>query len=69
MDAASYIGIWKEYLIPVITEYFEERSYIFQQDGASVHTAHQVSEFFHANNIHVLEWPPHSPDLNIIEHV
>ena len=69
MDAAGYVEILEEYLIPVITEYFKNRSCIFQQDGASVHTAHQVSEFLHAHNIQVLEWPPHSPDLNIIEHV
>ncbi|RYG94974.1 hypothetical protein EON65_56665 [archaeon] len=41
----------------------------FQQDNAAVHSAHEVTSFFRAHNIQVLDWPPHSPDLNIIEHV
>jgi transposase len=69
MDAVGYVSMLKNYLIPIIREYFHRCSCIFQQDGASVHTAHGVEEFFKSQNIKVLEWPPHSPDLNIIEHV
>ena len=69
MDAAGYVTVLKDNLIPVICEYFKDHPSIFQQDGASVHTAHEVSDFFNAHNIQVLDWPPHSPDLNIIEHV
>ncbi|RYG96559.1 hypothetical protein EON65_54220 [archaeon] len=32
-------------------------------------TSREVHEFFHAQHLQVLDWPPHSPDLNIIEHV
>ncbi|RYY84896.1 hypothetical protein EON63_08380 [archaeon] len=39
------------------------------QDNAAVHTAHEMHEFFHAQHLQVLDWPRHSPDLNIIEHV
>jgi transposase len=69
MDAAGYVTVLKDNLIPVIREYFKRHPCIFQQDGASVHTAHEVTEFFIAHNMQVLDWPPHSPDLNIIEHV
>jgi transposase len=69
MDAVGYVNVLENYLIPVIREYFQRRPCIFQQDGASVHTAHVVKEFFANQNFTVLEWPPHSPDLNIIEHV
>ncbi|RYG96409.1 hypothetical protein EON65_54445 [archaeon] len=31
--------------------------------------AHEMHEFFHAHHLQVLDWPPHSPDLNIIEHM
>jgi len=69
MDAAGYVIVLKHNLLPVICEYFKSRPFIFQQDGASVHTAHEVTEFLNSHNMQVLEWPPHSPDLNIIEHV
>lgn len=69
VTAASYVETLEEYLLPVIADYFEIQPCIFQQDGASVHTAHVVQEFFEREELQVLEWPPHSPDLNIIEHV
>jgi transposase len=69
VDAKGYVAVLKDYLIPIIQQYFGRRPCLFQQDGASVHTAHEVSEFFKSHNLQVLDWPPHSPDLNIIEHV
>ncbi|RYY86451.1 hypothetical protein EON63_05775 [archaeon] len=49
--------------------YWQQSATNFQQDNAAVHTAHEVHEFFHAHHLQVLDWPPHSPDLNNIEHV
>jgi transposase len=69
VDGAGYVTVLNDYLIPVIHQYFHRRLCIFQQDGASVHRAQEVTEFFHTHNLQVLEWPAHSPDLNIIEHV
>jgi hypothetical protein len=69
VDAGGYTTVLQQYLLPVIQQYFHGHSCIFQQDNAAVHTAHQVSEFFHTQHVQVLDWPPHSPDLNIIEHV
>ena len=42
---------------------------IFQQDNAPCHTANVVKEWFTRNNIEVLDWPPQSPDLSIIENL
>ena len=41
----------------------------FMQDGASVHTAKIVKEWFKSHQIKVLDWPPQSPDLNPIENL
>jgi hypothetical protein len=43
--------------------------FIFQQDNARVHIATKAQEWFEEHGVWVVEWPPHSPDLNPIEHV
>ena len=41
---------------------------IFQQDGASCHTAKKVTTYIASKNVRLLEnWPAYSPDLNPIE--
>lgn len=42
---------------------------IFQQDNAPTHTAHVVRNALNDMGIEVMEWPPHSPDLNPIENL
>ena len=42
---------------------------IFQQDGATCHTARQSMRWVSANGISVLPWPSQSVDLNPIEHL
>ena len=41
---------------------------IMQQDSAPCHTAKNVKKWFEDNDIQLLQdWPPNSPDLNVIE--
>jgi hypothetical protein len=42
---------------------------VFQQDGASIHTARFTNAFLASHNIVPMTWPAKSPDLNIIENV
>ncbi|CAF1101375.1 unnamed protein product, partial [Brachionus calyciflorus] len=43
--------------------------WIFQQDGASAHTALSIRDWFKEQNIEVLPWCPRSPDLSPIENL
>ena len=40
---------------------------VLQQDNAPVHAASTTKNFFLENEWEVLDWPPYSPNLNIIE--
>ena len=39
------------------------------QDNAPIHTSNVVKEWLESHGIHILEWPPYSPDLNPTEHL
>ena len=63
IDSQEYQLILTEGLIP-----FYHVHELFQHDGASCHTSRSTKKFLDENNINCLEnWPPQSPDLNIIE--
>lgn len=44
-------------------------NFVFQQDNAPAHVAATTRTFFDQRSIPVLDWPPYSPDLNIIENI
>jgi transposase len=70
VDSDSYLDVVRDYVRQSRDWWgMDQETFIFQQDNASVHTARKVIDFFEENNITILAWPPHSPDLNPIEHV
>lgn len=60
----SYIAALDEGLVP----YYTPRT-IFQQDNARIHIAGAVKDWFETHRIEVVDWPAHSPDMNLIEPV
>lgn len=44
-------------------------NFIFQQDGDPKHTSKLLKNWFATKKINVLDRPPQSPDMNVIEHL
>ncbi|KAG2456615.1 TCB1 transposase, partial [Polypterus senegalus] len=68
MTAAMYRDILDENLLQSALDLRLGRRFIFQQDNDPKHTAKISKEWFQDNSLNVLEWPSHSPDLNLFEH-
>lgn len=68
VNASRYQDILDHQLLPSIQRLQRsDGSFIFQQDGASCHTAKQNMKWLREHNIPVLTWPANSPDLSPIE--
>lgn len=70
MDAARYQQLLQQHVVPWLKENFPEGNYVFQQDGAPVHTATSTQNFLAANLAKFWDrsmWPPSSPDLNPLD--
>lgn len=68
MTANTYKGVL-ENAFPYFSTLFGPIPWTFQQDNAPIHTARVVKQWIRSQNVNTLEWPPYSPDLNIIENV
>jgi hypothetical protein len=51
----------------LLSEYTPGR--FFQQDNAKIHVSNATKKWFEEHGIWVIDWPPHSPDMNPIEHI
>lgn len=71
IDRHRYIQLLEDNLRQSVGNIFgdEDEFFIFQQDNAPAHTARDTQQWFEEQDITVMNWPPYSPDLNIIENV
>lgn len=70
LDSAKYIDILEANLKEALARYnFDENETIFQMNNAPSHTSRATQQYLRDNGFKVLEWPPYSPDINIIENI
>jgi len=67
-SANSYLEVLDAEVEPIFEDL--DDGYMFMQDNASIHTANKVKDWFIERKIiTITNWPPYSPDLNLIEHI
>ncbi|CDF33202.1 unnamed protein product [Chondrus crispus] len=67
-NAEDYIQTLESYLLPFIDQELNA-GWIYMHDGAFIHRAHRVRQFFEEEEVPVMDWPAKSPDLNPIENL
>ncbi|KAM8708599.1 hypothetical protein ACLKA7_015552 [Drosophila subpalustris] len=68
MNAQNYNEVLKT-AFPHFQNVFHNLHWHFQHDNAPIHTARSVKSWIQDQKVDLLDWPPYSPDLNIIENV
>ena len=59
-----------EILAPVVTPFILANPHmLLMQDNATSHSARATRQYLATNNVHVIDWPARSPDLNPTEHI
>ena len=71
INSKDYLNILGDHVHPIVQVLFLDGHGIFQDDNASMHSAHVVKNWFkqHGSELEHIEWPPQSLDLNIIDHL
>lgn len=71
MDRHRYINLLQDNLRESAENIFGDRNhrFVFVQDNAPPHAAQATQDWLYQNDVQVMRWPAHSPDMNIIESV
>ena len=62
-SANSYLALLEDLVVLNYTD-----DLIFIQDNTLIYTTRKVKKWFEERGIRVIDWPPYSPDLNLIEY-
>jgi hypothetical protein len=66
LDSKKYCHLLNSYALPLIVEEYEQ-DFVLQQDNAPPHASEATQLYLEQRGVSVLDWPPKSPDLNVIE--
>jgi transposase len=66
LNGPKYTNVLEVGLLPHMQQH---PNHLFQQDNASCHTARYTRNWMAHHHINTIDWPPMSPDLNIIENM
>lgn len=67
-DSAAYISTMLDYMLPFARAMHGD-DFVYQQEGASIHTSKLSMSFFRKQGVEVIQWPSRSPNLNPIENL
>jgi len=66
--SSNYVNLIKSKALPII-KLNAKQDFLFQQDNCPIHVSKESLQFFKEARVKLLDWPPYSPDLNIVENV
>lgn len=69
LNKQLYCDILAHNLMPTYKLFYPSGVWRYVQDNASPHYNSEVNTWMHNHGIHVIEFPPRSPDLNPIENI
>jgi len=67
VTSVKYCDLLAKDVLPILKD--KLGNFLLQQDNARPHTSKSAMSFFEANNVKLLDWPPHNPDLSPIEKI
>ena len=69
MDSKYYCHMLETQVFPLINNFNDKSSWVWQHDNAPIHNSSYTKTFFRNKSINLLSWPSRSPDLNIVENI
>ena len=69
LKASAYQHILDNFMLPPLWEQFGDGSFLIQHDCTPVHKARSIKTRMSEFGVEELDWPAHSPDLNLVEHL